>query len=148
MKEGGYQTKKCDLSHVLKFLKKACQPDCCIAPLKGKRHSLAKDLTCFASDFLSVQDAVNSQERFIEWRRCKHPDPPIMASEGPHPVPPAPWRSPLSNPTHLRPSSPLHHHTMMGAEKTKEIMALNPRAPHSWEPINTSLCFHQAPKTP
>lgn len=49
MKEGGYQTKKCDLSHVpMKFLKKSMSLDCCIAPLKGKRHSLANrpDLLC------------------------------------------------------------------------------------------------------
>lgn len=122
--------------------------DCCIAPLKGKNAFLANrpDLLCVGFS-VCVQDAVNSQERFIEWRRCKHPDPPIMASEGAPTLSHLLPRGPLSNPTHLQAlfSTPPPH--TMGAEKTKEIMALNPRAPHSWEPINTSSCFHQAPNT-
>ena len=92
----------------------------------GGRHSLANrpDLLCVVQDGArhTARCTANSQERLMEWRRCKHPDPPIMASEGPHPLPPAPQRSPLKlHPPQALFSTPPPH---KGTEKTKEIMAL------------------------
>ena len=69
----------------------------------------------------------------------------LWHQRGPHPLPPAPRRSPLKpHPPQTLFSAPPPRR---GQERPKRSWPFNPRAPHSWEPINVSSCFYQAPKT-